>query len=122
VLGKGRLREGYLPGDALIELEGRSRLSVGIEGLVLFGILVREGALERILGRAACGGKTRGAGGQVKMREDSLDGDRIRDEGDDPHGAVAVQADQREALEEACQECGPSPLGGRGGGLGPVVG
>jgi len=44
VLGNGRLGVGYLPGDALIELEGRSRLSVGIEGYVLFGILVREEA------------------------------------------------------------------------------
>lgn len=109
-------RSGGLPEDALVELDRRCGLRVGIEGWTLCAIWVRGAARLEILRWAARRGWSRDAGGQVQVREDHRDGQRIAEEGDHAHGAVALRAAHGEALEASRHEGSPSPLSGRAGG------
>ena len=95
-------------GQGLIELEGTARSVVGngfrIGGVEPAGLIEREDAL----GRRASRRQWRGSGGEIEIGEDGVQGNRIRNEGDDAHGSPTRRADERQDIVDTSDEGGPA--------------
>ena len=93
-------------GQRLIELEYRNGFGIG--GLEPAALV----ELEDTLGRRPSRRQWRGSGGESEMREDGVNGNGVRNEGDDVHRSTARRAEERENIIDASDEGAVLPRDG----------
>jgi len=95
----GEWRRWWLPGDALVELEGRS----GWERQIDAGVVLGAGLLASR--RAAGGRDPRWCRRLAKVDEDVVDGRRVGDESDDAHVGAAEWTQVKKIPKQVFSRC-----------------
>ena len=95
-------------GQRLVDLEGTARSVVG-DVLGVGGVKARRLVQHEVtLGWAASRCEGRGLVGKVEVNEDGGDDGWVGEEGEDPHGAAASRAEERQDLVDTGEEHGPA--------------